>query len=80
MFSHEQTDPEAKGVRQGSNPSMVISAVFEWITKLTSPKLYFPHRKRKRETFDRFANIPFPMTNPPYALILAGGSGQRFCH
>src|SRR4029079_4591705 len=34
--------------------------------------------KETGKTFEPFANIPFPMTNPPYALILAGGSGERF--
>ena len=36
--------------------------------------------KRKRENrLNRFAIIAlFPMTNPLYALILAGGSGERF--
>src|SRR3954470_24955240 len=52
----------------------------KWISGTTSPIIYVAFGKKKRQ-FSRpgrsshfFSNMP----NPIYALILAGGSGERF--
>src|SRR5437870_3089043 len=72
------------GSRRANCRAEAARGFLEWITGETSPTLYVSFWKKKRENLrglggPRTALIfAIDMANPIYALILAGGSGERF--
>src|ERR1041385_1376510 len=71
------------GSGSASYRAEAVRRFLEWITEETSPTLYIPFWKKKRESPRRLkgpagAIFCIDMSNPIYALILAGGSGERF--
>src|SRR5215475_16045256 len=50
----------------------------KWISGKTSPTIYVAFGKKKRQFSLLGRSSHFYMPNPIYALILAGGSGERF--
>src|SRR5437879_13464147 len=71
------------GSRRANCRAEAARGFLEWITGETSPTLYVSFWKKKRENLrglggPRTALIfAIDMSNPIYALVLAGGSGER---
>src|SRR6266487_4617644 len=58
----------------------VVGRFLKWISGETSPTIYVAFGKKKRQFLEpgRSSHFASNMPNPIYALILAGGSGERF--
>src|SRR6266581_2379196 len=69
-----------RALRQATDQSEAAQRFLKWISGETSPTIYVSFRKKKRENLRDFENpvALVSMLNPIYALILAGGSGERF--
>ena len=86
-FRHEHSDPEANGgAGQGraNRPAESAPRFLEWISRVTSPTLILLVSKKEtgisqpRDRVSAHVSHHPSMSNPIYALILAGGSGERF--
>src|SRR2546422_3457944 len=57
-----------------------VRKFLKWISGRTSPTIYVAFGKKKRKFSEpgRSSHFSSNMPNPLYALILAGGSGERF--
>src|SRR5712691_9607011 len=72
------------GSRRANCRAEAALGFLEWITGETSPTLYVSFWKKKRENLRSLGEartafiFAIDMSNPIYALVLAGGSGERF--